>query len=196
MRAGLALACLALAAGCSATDDGAKDGNSGEAAANEGAANMSSSAGDDGGAQHLDKVPLIVRHRTGGAESRLEVEIALTQAEQEKGLMHRTALGRGEGMLFPVLPPRNVSFWMKGTRISLDLLFIQPDGRVAKVAARAKPDDPTPIFADMPVAAVLELRGGDAQALGIGEGDRINWGACTGRKGVRMVQADSFCPAG
>ncbi|MGE4429404.1 MAG: DUF192 domain-containing protein [Sphingobium sp.] len=189
-RVALLLAALALLAACSAADDGAKD-----VIANE-PQDAALPAQDDGRAQHLDTVPLIVRHRNGDAETALKVEIALTQAQQEKGLMHRTALNRGEGMLFPILPPRNVSFWMKGTRIPLDLLFIQPDGRIARVAARAKPGDLSPIFADVPVAAVLELRGGDALALGIEEGDRVRWGACAHRKGVPVAQAENFCPAG
>lgn len=191
--AALALACLGLT-GCSDGEEGANGVIAGEASLDEGG-NASLPLPDDGVAQHLETVPLIVRHRGGGADTRLTVEIALTPEQQEKGLMHRAALNRGEGMIFPILPPRNVSFWMKGTRIALDLIFIQPDGRIVRVAARARPGDPTPIYADVPVAAVLELRGGDARALGMAEGDRVSWGACTARKGGVVAQAASFCPA-
>ncbi len=145
-------------------------------------------------AQHLPKVPLLVRHGDGAADSRLSVELASEPDQQEKGLMHRTDLKPGEGMLFPMLPPRNPSFWMKDTPIPLDLVFIRPDGGVAKIVARAKPNDPTPLFADVPVAGVLELRGGDAAALGIGEGDTVNWGACAGENGSVATKPDNFCP--
>ncbi len=148
---------------------------------------------DDGLPQHLEKVPVLIRHEKGGEEKRLSIELALTQGQQEKGLMHRTELARGDGMLFPFLPPRNVSFWMKHTQVPLDLIFISPDGRVARVAAQAKPNDPTPIFADVPVAGVLELRGGDALALGIREGDWIGWGRCTEQPGQSSTQEASFC---
>ncbi|GLT01928.1 hypothetical protein GCM10007897_33300 [Sphingobium jiangsuense] len=194
--AALLAVCCGLLAGCSPEGGGTDNGGNGA----NGAEAVAGLLRDDGAPQYLQKVPVVVRHdgRAGGgaADTRLSLEIALTQAEQEKGLMHRRSLGRGEGMLFPVLPPRAVSFWMKGTPFSLDLLFVRPDGRIARVAEKAKPGDATPIFADEPVAAVLELRGGDARALGIGEGDRVSWGRCTLSPGARASEAASFCPPG
>ncbi len=155
------------------------------------------SAGDDPPpdmAQHLPSVSVLVRHGDGAPDTRLSIELALTSDQQEKGLMHRTDLGPGEGMLFPVLPPRTPSFWMKDTPVPLDLVFIRPDGGVAKVAERARPNDPTPIFADVPVAGVLELRGGEAASLGIGEGDHVSWGDCTEEAGAVAAKPDNFCP--
>jgi len=149
-----------------------------------------------GTAQHLPSVPVLIRHDGGAPATRLSIELALTRDQQEKGLMHRTDLRPGEGMLFPVLPPRTPSFWMKDTPVPLDLVFIRPDGIVAKVAARARPNDPAPIFADVPVAGVLELRGGEAAALGIGEGDHVSWGDCTQETGIVAAKPENFCPPG
>lgn len=148
-----------------------------------------------GQAQHLPKIALVVHHGEGAADTHLNVEIALTAAEQERGLQHRTGLRQGEGMLFPMVPPRMPSFWMKDTPLPLDLIFVRTDGSVGKVIANARPNDETPLFSEDPVSAILELNGGSAAALGIGDGDRINWGACTqGGSAVPASDAQNFCP--
>jgi hypothetical protein len=80
-------------------------------------------------------------------------------------------------MLFPEPEPRPISFWMKNTYIELDLLFIGPDHRVAKIAARAPPLSLALINSDGPVIAVLEIKGGEAERRGIHVGDAANWQA-------------------
>lgn len=150
----LALAALALAlAGCK--------GESGSAAAA-----VHSESG-------LAVVPLTIT--SGGKIHRFRVELAQTSKEQAKGLMFRTQLGPDEGMLFPRNPPSPARFWMKNTVIPLDLLFIAPDGRIANIAANAKPYDETGLPSAGPVKAVLELPGGRAAELGIAGGDRVEW---------------------
>lgn len=144
--------------------------------------------------QHLAKVPLLVRHGDGTADTRLSIEIALTAQEQERGLMYRTDLKPGEGMIFPMLPARLPNFWMKNTPTPLDLVFIRTDGSIERIA-HGKANDLTPLFVEIPVAGVLELRGGDAKRLGIDESDRIFWGTCTTTANARAIsQAANFCP--
>ena len=108
------------------------------------------------------------------------VEPAKTPAEQEKGLMFRTGIPKDEGMLFAPYPPegggpREASFWMKNTPSSLDIVFIRADGTIARIAENAVPMSETPIVSGEPVAAVLEINGGRASELGIGEGDKVRW---------------------
>lgn len=152
-------------------------------------------AASSASAQHLPTVPLVVTHGEGGPPTRLDIEIALTPQQQEIGLMHRTDIAADGGMIFPMLPPRRPSFWMKDTPTALDILFIRTDGSIAKIVANTEPNDMTPVFAEVPVAGVLELRGGAAAALGIDEGDRISWGECTTEREAPVVEADNFCPA-
>ncbi len=106
---------------------------------------------------------------------RFKVEVARTAAQQERGLMFRDAVAPDAGMIFPFDPPQPASFWMKNTRIPLDLLFIRADGTIARIAAMAKPYSLDFIPSDEPVAAVLELAGGRAAATGIMPGDRVRW---------------------
>jgi uncharacterized membrane protein (UPF0127 family) len=112
---------------------------------------------------------------SGGRRHAFTVEIARTPAQQEHGLMERRALAPDAGMLFPFDPPAPASFWMRNTLIPLDMIFIRPDGTIARVAANTVPLSETPVGVEEPVTAVLELAGGRAAALGIREGDRVSW---------------------
>lgn len=161
-----------------------------------GGGNRTEAVTDENGPQHLPTVPLAIRHGELAPDRQLAVEIALTPEQQEKGLMHRIDLGAGEGMLFPMVPPRMPSFWMKDTPLSLDLVFIRTDGTIARIIAGAKANDPTPLFAEVPVAGVLELRAGEAKRLALDEADRISWGTCTRDHPAQpIVTAENFCPA-
>ena len=63
------------------------------------------------------------------------VEVAITQKEKEIGLQGRTKLGDSEGMLFDFSNEvGSISMWMKDTLIPLDIIFINEDNEVIKVA--------------------------------------------------------------
>ena len=121
----------------------------------------------------LAVIPLSVT--SAGKVHRFQVELARSDAEQEKGLMFRTAMGADEGMIFPMNPPRRAAFWMRNTVIPLDIIFIGSDHRILNIAARAVPYDERPLPSAGAAAGVLELNGGRAAALGIGPGDRVDW---------------------
>lgn len=121
----------------------------------------------------VEMLPLTIR--TAAASHAFRVEVVRTEEAQAQGLMFRTSLPDDGGMLFPFEVVRPASFWMKNTVISLDLLFIRADGTIARIAADAVPYSLDPISSGEPVAAVLELAGGKAAALGIRPGDRVSW---------------------
>ena len=118
-------------------------------------------------------VPLTIRTAKGPVAYR--VEVARTGEEQARGLMYRTSLPDHGGMIFPMVPQRVASFWMKNTYIPLDMIFIRADGTIARIAANTIPEDLTPVESGEPVVAVLEIAGGGAAANGIAEGDRVEW---------------------
>jgi uncharacterized membrane protein (UPF0127 family) len=64
---------------------------------------------------------------------------------------------------------------MRNTLIPLDMIFIRPDGGIARIAANTVPMSETPVAVDAPMTAVLEINGGRAAQLGIQEGDRVSW---------------------
>jgi uncharacterized membrane protein (UPF0127 family) len=112
---------------------------------------------------------------TAGGTQRFTVEVARSDAEQARGLMFRTVVAKGTGMLFPMTPPREASFWMKNTLIPLDMIFIRPNGTIARIAERTTPESLALVDSGEPVSAVLELAGGAAAAQGIAAGDRVRW---------------------
>ena len=121
----------------------------------------------------LEVVPLSIASANGRHAFR--VEVARSEPEQAKGLMFRTAMGADEGMIFPMEPARQASFWMKNTVIPLDLVFIGPDRRIESIAANAVPYSLSPISSKGAVSAVLELNGGRAAQFGLAPGDRVEW---------------------
>jgi len=101
------------------------------------------------------------------------VEIARTTEERERGLMFRKDLPDGQGMLFDFSPQQDVSMWMKNTYISLDMIFIQADGRILRIAENTKPLSERIISSGGPVRAVLEVVAGTSRKDGIAAGDRV-----------------------
>jgi uncharacterized membrane protein (UPF0127 family) len=121
----------------------------------------------------LEQVPLTIR--SGDRVHRFTVEVARTPQQQATGLMHRDSLAPDRGMIFPYDPPQPASFWMKNTLIPLDIIFIRPDGTIARIAANTTPMSLEPIPSLEPVSAVLEIAGGRSAELGLSEGDRVEW---------------------
>ena len=121
----------------------------------------------------LEVIPLTVTSL--GKKHTFRVEMARTDEDQARGLMFRTEMGADEGMLFPYDPPRVLSFWMRNTVLSLDLVFIGPDRRVINVAANAVPYSEESILSDAPGIAVLELNAGRAKELNIVAGATVDW---------------------
>jgi uncharacterized membrane protein (UPF0127 family) len=117
----------------------------------------------------LDTVEIL----TSRGAARFTVELAITPAQQERGLMFRKSLAPDRGMLFPYKPPQRAAFWMKNTLIPLDIIYIAPDGRVLSIARNAVPHDETPIPSGGVIGGVLEIPGGRAAQLGILPGDRV-----------------------
>lgn len=103
----------------------------------------------------------------------LTVEMALTPAQQMRGLMGRETMHEQHGMLFVFPQNRIRNFWMKNTPLFLDIIFIDDQGAIAHIHHRARPFDETLISSQIPVRAVLEINGGLAQKWGLAVGDRI-----------------------
>jgi len=105
------------------------------------------------------------------------VEVAKTDEERERGLMFRTSLPDGQGMLFDFSPEQNVSMWMKNTLIPLDMIFVRADGRILRIAENTKVQSEDIIPSGGPVRAVVEVIAGTARKYGIQPGDRVGYPA-------------------
>lgn len=103
----------------------------------------------------------------------LRVEFAALPEEREKGLMFRDFIGEKEGMLFIFKKGSKQRFWMKNTRIPLDIGYISTSGVLLEIH-KAKPYDLLGVPSRSgDIKFVLELNEGAYKKLGIGIGTRI-----------------------
>jgi len=110
---------------------------------------------------------------SGDAKHQFNVEIADTSEERARGYMYRDVIGPTDGMLFEFERVEMAGIYMKNTSVFLDILFVRPNGRILKIEHSAKPYSLRTMTSEAPVAAVLEIAGGQAHSLGIKPGDRI-----------------------
>ena len=110
----------------------------------------------------------------------LKVQLAITSAEQQLGLGYRNGLEPGTGMLFVSDGAQPRTFWMKGMRFCLDIVWIE-DGQIVGAAESVCPDPPgTPdaerarYHSGQPVTYVLEVPAGWLAAHGYGSGTRVD----------------------
>ena len=110
---------------------------------------------------------------TAGGTRSVQVEIAKDDAARQRGLMYRRFMPSEHGMLFEFEREAPQSFWMKNTYIPLDMIFISQTGVVTNIVANAEPLSERVIPSGPPCAAVLELNGGAAAAMGMKVGDKV-----------------------
>lgn len=109
-----------------------------------------------------------------GGKHPVDVEIAATRDARTRGLMWRTALPEGTGMLFIFEKDDWLSFWMKNTLITLDMIFIRSDFTIVGIVERAEPKT---LSARQPGNAqsqyVLEVPGGWSEKIGLKPGIKV-----------------------
>ena len=120
-----------------------------------------------------------VQIETAGGRHVFQVWLADNDRSRQQGLMFVRDLPADQGMLFLFERPQLVSFWMKNTYVSLDIVFIAPDGVVANVVHDTQPLSLSPIESVAPVMGVLELVAGTAARIGLVAGDRVRNPALT-----------------
>ncbi len=111
-------------------------------------------------------------------ELHVQVELARSDPERQKGLMFRQSLESGRGMLFLWDQPEALKFWMTNTYIPLDMIFIDEKKRVVFVEDNAEPLTLTQRGPDKDTQYVLEVPGGWARAHGIGPGVEVRFVGC------------------
>ena len=63
----------------------------------------------------------------------INVQLALSPPEQQRGLMYRDTLDPEGGMVFAYRAPQRMSFWMANTRIPLDIGFFDENGTLLEI---------------------------------------------------------------
>ena len=119
----------------------------------------------------FEEAPLTID--AGSGQFEFQVEMAVSPEQRGLGLMFREDLAEDRGMLFDFGRLQRASMWMRNTYVPLDMLFIDPEGRITQIAADIRPLSDAVIASREPVRAVLELRAGVTAKLGIRPGDRV-----------------------
>ncbi len=100
------------------------------------------------------------------------VEVARTDAQRERGLMHRRSLGSREGMLFVFDADQRLAFWMKDTLVPLSIAFLSSEGRILQIEDM-EPLSQKAIRSRLSARYALELPRGAFTDVGAAEGDTV-----------------------
>jgi uncharacterized protein len=112
----------------------------------------------------------------------IQAEIADTPRKRAHGLMYREYLKKDHGMLFFFSEPQAWTFWMKNTKIALDLIWLDEKKRVTHIERNVpictKSDDSCPQYGPNSADAVyvLEIAGGTVDGYKIEKGAKLQFG--------------------
>lgn len=111
---------------------------------------------------------------------RYTVEVADDDAERSRGLMFRDAMAADRGMLFVHEREEPQAYWMKNTRIALDILYFDAAAKLVSQQRDVPPcslgDRCPPYPSNAPARFVLELNAGEAARLGLKDGAALKFG--------------------
>ena len=110
--------------------------------------------------------------RIGGVT--VTAEIADNADLRAQGLMNRDSLPENHGMLFVYGTAEVRSFWMRNTRIPLDIAFIDAGGVIINIE-QMEPQSDQNYFSQGPMMYALEMDQGWFEANGVGPGDRLEF---------------------
>jgi uncharacterized membrane protein (UPF0127 family) len=119
-----------------------------------------------------ETLPIARIHAPDGVVE-VAVEVVSTPEALARGLMYRTELADGRGMLFLFPEEQDHRFWMKNTLIPLDMIFIGGDGLIVGVHRDATPLSTVTVGVGRPSRYVLEVPGGWTARRGIAAGQRV-----------------------
>jgi uncharacterized protein len=111
----------------------------------------------------------------------IQAEIADTPIKRATGLMYRERLDKDHGMLFIFGQPLPWTFWMKNTKIALDLIWMDEKKRVVHIERQVpictKSDDSCPQYRPNSADAiyVLEIAGGTVDGYKIEKGSILQF---------------------
>ena len=116
---------------------------------------------------------LLAIRTSAGKVVNFKIWEADTPKREEQGMMFIREMDEHTGMLFMFPENKPVSMWMKNTYVSLDLLFLNAQGKIDFIAEKATPRSEAIIGPPTPEFAVLELKGGACEHFGIQVGDKV-----------------------
>ena len=111
----------------------------------------------------------------GGIIATIDIEIADTDDKRQTGMMYRNKMAENQGMLFIFPQERYLSFWMRNTILSIDMLFVNANMEIITIYRETIPFSEAPHVSDSPALYVVEVNAGFSDRNGINVGDMITW---------------------
>jgi len=118
---------------------------------------------------------LIVFKASDSTKVSLNIEIADTDFDIQTGLMYRNSMENTQGMLFIFDEESERFFYMKNTKIPLDLIYINANRNIVSFQKDAKPFDESSLPSNAPAKYVLEINAGLVDTWSLSVGDRIKF---------------------
>lgn len=117
----------------------------------------------------------LYKAQTDSIIKQLDIEIADTDYDVQTGLMYRNSMQDDRGMLFifPTMQPRY--FYMKNTRIPLDIIYLDSDQKIVSFQENAQPFDETSLPSEAPAQYVLEVNAGLVEQWRLAVGDSMQY---------------------
>lgn len=105
----------------------------------------------------------------------IDAEVARSDAARQQGLSGREKLSDKEGMFFVFEREARHSFWMKGMKFSLDIIWIARDGTIVDIKEQLRPCDVLceSLAPSQKALYVLEVSAGFAKRHRITVGSKI-----------------------
>ncbi|WKN30133.1 DUF192 domain-containing protein [Porifericola rhodea] len=105
----------------------------------------------------------------------IAIEVADDDAQRQQGLMYRSSMEDSTGMLFIFERARPQTFWMKNTKIPLDIMYVDEDSSIIMIYKSVMPYSEKSVPSYDPALYVVEVNGGFSSRNNIKEGDRISF---------------------
>lgn len=105
----------------------------------------------------------------------VDIEIADSEPERSQGMMYRSSMPFERAMLFIMEYERPQSFWMRNTKMSLDIMYVDGNFEIVTIYKHTQPYSESPIPSFIKAKYVVETAAGFCDKFGIEEGNFISF---------------------
>lgn len=133
-----------------------------------------------------DRFPVKVGDRT------VQAQVAVLPGEMQRGLMYRDAMGPDEGMIFVYASAQPQSFWMRNTRVPLDIGFFDAAGELKEVYPMYPLDERPVASHSRQIQYCLEMNQGWFRRAGVMAGAKLDLAAVAAALRARGLSPEAY----